>query len=159
MTDNGFTSASWIMSIEWKKQDYPEEELVQFTLDVVQSVLSHFLCPVWENGGDWQHAKSRLCAEIHFGLLLWRATEPPIWLVSNACNCVCLLCCIVYCRRSYRLSLHYTIVRTQMSPAKWRTVWFQNYLIQSYRYVFILDFYYTAGTKHSLLLISYYFPI
>lgn len=42
-----------------------------------------FFCVVWENWGNWQHAKPRLCEEIHFGLLLWRATEPPVWLVSN----------------------------------------------------------------------------
>lgn len=40
------------------------------------------LCIVWENGGDWQHVKPRLCSEIHFGLLLRGATEPAIWLVS-----------------------------------------------------------------------------
>lgn len=43
-----------------------------------------FVCLVWENRSDRQHAQSRLCAEIHSGLLLWRASEPQTWLVSNS---------------------------------------------------------------------------
>lgn len=37
---------------------------------------------VWENRGDRQHAKPRLCQEVHPGLLLWGEAEPALWRVS-----------------------------------------------------------------------------
>lgn len=55
-----------------------------------QSSSSVFLFPpfspcsdvVWENRGDRQHAKPRLCQEVHPGLLLWGEAEPALWRVS-----------------------------------------------------------------------------
>lgn len=37
---------------------------------------------VWENRGDRQHAKPRLCQEVHPRLLLWGEAEPSLWRVS-----------------------------------------------------------------------------
>lgn len=63
--------------LKWQK--------MRSVLPRLQRVMQLFpsVCVVWQNWGDWQHAKPRLCEEIHVGLLLWRATEPPVWLVSN----------------------------------------------------------------------------
>ncbi len=55
------------------------EEQMQFLCDCFKTLCSHvpplvFLSPgfdlVWENRGDRQHAKPRLCQEVHPGLLL-----------------------------------------------------------------------------------------
>lgn len=37
---------------------------------------------VWENRGDRQHAKPRLCQKVHPGLLLRGEAEPALWRVS-----------------------------------------------------------------------------
>ena len=62
---------------------------------------------VWENRGDWQHTKPRLCQEVHSGLLFRGEAEPAHWRVSYSVwsspprtrLCVCMCVCVCTCER------------------------------------------------------------
>lgn len=63
---------------------------------------------VWQNGGDWKHAESRLCAEICSGFLLWGKAESSIWCVSTDLCHICMLSSVVLCIR-YTVRVYNTV--------------------------------------------------
>lgn len=92
---------------EWLHDVYPQSFALSSSSSFPFSPGSDL---VWQNRGDRQHTKSRLCQEVHPGLLLWGEAEPALWRVSyfvwsgplrtHTPRCACFRCAAPFLTQS-----------------------------------------------------------